>query len=339
MGKMEMLVLGGTRFLGPEVVRAALARGHAVTLFNRGKSDPRAFPGLLTLRGDRNGDVSALNDRRFDTVVDTSAYVPAHVARVALALRGQVGHYTLVSSVSVYSSFGKSRDALTEDSPVATLSDEATEEVTGETYGALKALCERKAEAAWPGRTAAVRPGLIVGPGDPTDRFTFWPVRVARGGEVLAPGDGSAELQVVDVRDLAAWIVTLAETGTAGVFNAVGYARPVSFGEMLAEARLAAGGDASFAWVPALFLAEKGVEAWHQLPAWLSPEVQAHVANERAVGRGLTFRSVGRTIADTLEWVQATGRRPAWGVGAVPGLSLEREAALLQEWRGRDTPR
>ena len=339
MGKLKVLVLGGTRFLGPEVVWAALARGHAVTLLNRGKTDPRAFPSLPALRGDRDGDMSALEGKTFDAVVDTCAYVPAQVRRVARALGGRVGHYTLVSSVSVYAAFGKSPGAITEDSPTARVPDEAAEEVTGGTYGALKALCEREAEAAWPGRTAAVRPGLIAGPGDPTDRFAYWPVRVGRGGEVLAPGDGEAEVQVIDVRDLAAWIATLAEAGDAGVFNAVGFPRPLSFREMLDAAREAAGSDASFSWVSAPFLAEHGVEPWHPLPAWLPPGVQAHVANERAVARGLKFRPVAQTIADTLSWVRATGRQPAWGTGAVPGLSPERESTLLKEWSERGRPR
>jgi 2'-hydroxyisoflavone reductase len=326
---LKILMLGGTAFLGPEIVAPAVARGHTVTLFNRGKTNPGLFPDLEKLRGDRNGDVSALKGRTFDAVFDTSAYASSHVKRVREVLGDAVGHYTLVSTISVYPGVGSSRDPIDEDSPVGVLDDPTSEKVTDTSYGPLKALCEKAAEAAWPGRVANVRPGLIVGPGDPTDRFTYWPARVARGGEVLAPGDGNDEAQCIDVRDLGAFIVRLAEEKTVGVYNAVGFEGRVSFAELLHGAKCAIRHDASFTWVPAPFLEKQGVSAWQNLPLWLPPEGNAHVKNARALAKGLVFRPVAQTLADTLAWARETKRDVAWGTGRAPGLSAAREAEVL----------
>jgi 2'-hydroxyisoflavone reductase len=336
---LKILMLGGTGFLGPRIVEHAVSRGHAVTLFNRGKTQPGLFPDLEKLRGDRNADVSALKGRSFDAVLDTSAYVPSHVRRVKEALGDGVGHYTMVSTVSVYPGMGQSRDPIDEDTPVGALDDPTTEKVTGATYGPLKALCERAAEAAWPGRVANVRPGLIVGPGDPTDRFTYWPVRVARGGVVLAPGDGSDEAQCIDVRDLGEWIVRLAEEGTTGTYNAVGFEGRVSFEELLHGAKCAIRHDVSFTWVPAAFLETHKVSAWHHLPMWVPPEANGHVSNARATARGLRFRPVAQTLADTLAWVRETKREVAWGTGRTGGLSPEREAEVLAAWSASTPPK
>jgi 2'-hydroxyisoflavone reductase len=332
---LKILMLGGTAFLGPEVVEPAVARGHTVTLFNRGKTRPELFPDLEKLRGDRNGDVSALKGRSFDAVFDTSAYVPAHVRRVREALGAGIGHYTLVSTVSVYKSMGGSRDPIDETSPVGSLDDPTTEKVTDTTYGPLKALCEKAAEEGWPGRVAHVRPGLIVGPGDPTDRFTYWPARVARGGEVLAPGDGNDEVQCIDVRDLGAWIVRLAEEGTAGTYNAVGFEGRVSFAEFLHGAKCALRHDVSFTWVPPAFLASQKVGPWHNLPLWIPAEGNGHVRNERGIAKGLVFRPIAGTIADTWAWVRETKREVAWGTGRSPGLSPARESEVLAAYRKR----
>jgi len=326
---LKILMLGGTAFLGPEIVGPAVARGHTVTLFNRGKTHPGLFPDLEKLHGDRNGDVSALKGRSFDAVFDTSAYVPAHVRRVREALGDGVGHYTLVSTISVYPAVGSSRDPIDESSPVGTLADPATEKVTNESYGPLKALCEQAAEAAWPGRVACVRPGLIVGPGDPTDRFTYWPVRVARGGEVLAPGDGTDEAQCIDVRDLGLFIVRVAEEKTTGTYNAVGFEGRVSFAELLHGAKCAIRHDVAFTWVPAPFLEQQKVTPWQNLPLWIPPEGNGHVKNERARAKGLVFRPVARTIADTLAWARETKREVAWGTERAPGISAAREAEVL----------
>jgi 2'-hydroxyisoflavone reductase len=336
---LKVLMLGGTGFLGPEIVGPAVARGHAVTLFNRGRTNPGLFPDLERLRGDRNSDVSALKGRSFDAVIDTSAYVPAHVRRVAEALGDRVGHYTMVSTISVYPALGQSRETVTEESPVGTLEDETTERVTPETYGPLKVLCERAAEKAWPGKVAHVRPGLIVGPGDPTDRFAYWPVRVARGGEVLAPGDGSTEAQFVDVRDLGEWIVRLAEERTTGVYNALGFRGRLSFEEMLHGAKCAIRTDCSFTWVSEEFLEAEKVAPWHALPLWFPHAAAGRVENERAIAKGLVFRPVAKTIADTLAWTVETKREVAFGTGRRAGLSSEREAALLAAWRARSAPK
>src|SRR5215213_1190009 len=217
---MRILILGGTVFLGRHVAEAALARGHDLTLFNRGQTNPELFPDVERLRGDRTGDLAALSGREWDAVVDTSGYVPRAVRASAELLRDSARHYTFVSSISVYASYA---EAVTEDSPVAQLDGASAEELAPDfsNYGALKALCEEEAERAFGGRALNVRAGLIVGPHDPTGRFTYWPHRIARGGEVLAPGAPRRPVQLIDVRDLAAWIVDSAETGLAGRFNAV----------------------------------------------------------------------------------------------------------------------
>ncbi len=333
---LKILMLGGTAFLGPEIVEFAVARGHRVTLFNRGKTHAELFPDLEKLRGDRNGDVSTLRGRSFDAVFDTSAYVPAHVRRVREALGDGVGHYTLVSTISVYPKFGETREPIDEDTPVGIAPDPTVEKVSNELYGPLKALCEKAAEESWPGRVANVRPGLLVGPGDPTDRFTYWPARVAAGGEVLAPGDGTDEAQMIDVRDLGRWIVALAEARTTGVMNAVGFEGRLSFAELLHGAKCAIRHDVAFTWVAAAFLAEQKVAPWQNLPLWLGPDGTAHVRNDRAIAKGLTFRPVAQTIADTLAWLRSTRREVAWGKGAAPGLTAEREKEVLAAWRKRD---
>ena len=277
--------------------------------------------------------MSALKGRSFDAVFDTSAYVPAHVRRIKEALGDGVGHYTLVSTISVYPKLGETRDAIDEDTPVGKATDPTAEKASNESYGPLKALCENAAEEAWPGRVANVRPGLIVGPGDPTDRFTYWPARIGAGGEVLAPGDGNDEAQLIDVRDLGRWIVAVAEAGTTGVYNAVGFEGRLSFAELLHGAKCALRHDVSFTWVPAPFLAEQKVAPWQNLPLWLPPEGNGHVKNEKALAKGLTFRPVAQTIADTLAWVREAKREVAWGTGASPGLSTEREKAVLAAWK------
>ena len=332
---LKILVLGGTAFLGPEFVTLAVARGHTVTLFNRGKTQPGLFPDLEKLHGDRNGDVSALRGRTFDAVLDTSAYVPSHVRRIREVLGETVAHYTLVSTISVYPSLGQSRDVIDEDSPLGKMDDPTSEKVSDGSYGPLKALCEKAAEAAWPGKVANVRPGLIVGPGDPTDRFTYWPARVARGGEVLAPGDGNDEAQCIDVRDLAAFLVRVTEEHTVGVYNAVGFEGRVSFAELLHGAKCALRHDVTFTWVPAAFLEKQQVAAWQNLPLWLPPDGNGHVKNERAIAKGLAFRPVARTLADTWAWVRESHREVAWGTGKAPGLSEAKEAAVLAAYRVR----
>ena len=328
---MKLLVLGGTVFLGRHVVEAALARGHAVTLFNRGQHNPELYPEAEKLRGDRDGGLDALAGRDWDPVGDTFAYVPRLAGDAARRLADHVGHYTFVSSISVYADF--KRPGLDEDAALGTLPDDGVEEVNGETYGPLKALCERAAEAALPGRVNHVRAGLIVGPHDQSDRFTYWVRRAARGGEMLAPVGPDYPVQWVDVRDLAEWIVAVAEAGTAGAFNATGPERPLPLGRLLDACRRAAGSDAAATWVDEAFLTEQKVGAWVELPLWAPAEAAGimQVDCARARAAGLRFRTVDETVADTLAWDRTRPQQEALRAGLTP----EREAELLRAWRTR----
>ena len=326
---MDILILGGTGFLGRHLVEAALGRGHRVTLFNRGIKAPDLFPEVETIEGDREADLSSLSGRRWDAAIDTCGYVPRVVRASARTLADAVDHYTFVSSISVYS------DAIVpganEDAPVRELPDPTVEEVTGETYGGLKALCERAVEEEMPGRVSSVRPGLISGPHDPTDRFTYWPRRIAAGGEVLAPDRPERGVQFIDVRDLAAWIIEMAAERRTGTFNATGPNHKLEMGRLL-EACKAVGGDAELIWVSEDFLEEHGVEPFTDLPLWVPREDAAllEVDCGRAIEAGLTFRSLSETIEDVLDWDRArpVGREPA------AGLTPEREQELLRAWRG-----
>jgi nucleoside-diphosphate-sugar epimerase len=334
---VKLLILGGTMFVGRHLVEAALARGHEVTIFNRGQHNPELFPEVEKLRGDRDGDLGALRGRRWDAVVDTSGFVPRLVRDSAKLLADAVGLYVFISSVSVYADHSQPAD---EDSKVGTLEDESVEEITGATYGPLKVLCERAAEEAMPGRVLVIRPGLIVGPDDKTVRFSYWTGRVARGGEVLAPGSPDKQIQVIDSRDLAEWTIRMAEENRTGVFNANGPDYRLTMGRFLEECRSVSGGDARLTWVDEKFLVERGVEAWSELPLWIPEEDEPHryfMANkiERALAAGLTFRPLADTIRDTLAWqsqnVVTTKDKP--GV-PVPDQTLrpERERELLEEW-------
>lgn len=332
---MKLLVIGGTRFLGRHFVEAALARGHALTLFNRGRSAPGLFPGVETVMGDRDGGLAALlspKDRTWDAVLDPSGYVPRVVRSSAAALAGRAGSYAFVSSISAYAT--PIAPGADESAPLATLADPATEAITGETYGALKAACEREAVAAFGERALVVRPGLIVGPHDTTARFPYWPRRLARGGDVLAPGDGRQPVQVIDARDLAAWMLAMLERGAGGTFNATGPAEPVTLGEVLEGAAGALGVPSRLVWVPEAFLLERGVQPWTELPLWVPPEEGGldEVSIARALAAGLTLRPLAETVRDTLAWDLA---RPDSAREGSPAMKPEREAELLAEWRER----
>ena len=320
---MRVLVLGGTQFLGRHVVESAVAAGHTVTLFNRGQTRPELFPGVEKLRGDRDGDTSALAGRSFDAVVDTSGYLP-RVVGATLGALGDVGHYTFVSSISVYADLSTPAG---EEAPKAEL-EEPTEEFRGPAYGALKALCEQVVLERFPDAFVP-RPGLIVGPWDPTGRFTYWPQRFLDPGPVLAPAPDDAPAQVIDVRDLAAWIVDSAERGRAGMFNAV--APSTTRADVLETCRLAAGSDAEVVWVDPDFLTGHEVGEWMELPLWLhDPGYAAMLSTpvERALAAGLTHRPLVETVAATLEWI-ATGSAPN---DPPAGLAREKEVAVLDAW-------
>jgi 2'-hydroxyisoflavone reductase len=323
---MKLLLLGGTKFLGRAAVEEALRRGHEVTLFTRGRTNPELFPEAEHLHGDRDGDLSALEARTWDAVIDPSGFVPRVVRASAELLADAVGHYVFVSSISVYRSF--SQAGFDEDAPLIELEDPTVEEVM-EYYGGLKALCEDVVAEVYPGRSANIRAGLLVGPHDPTDRFTYWPLRVARGGEVLAPAPPDRPVQFVDARDLGAWLVMLAENRTPGAFNAT--APPLPLAELLDSCKRVSGSDASFRWVDEAFLLDRQVGQWMELPLWLAqsdPE-WAHMQEadvSRAIAAGLSFRPLDETVRDTLAWAQA---REEPGTADGVGLAGEREAELL----------
>ncbi len=327
----RILILGGTGFLGPALVEAARERGDEVTLFNRGKTNPGRFTDVEQLPGDRDGKLDALRGRKWDVAIDTSGYVPRVVRMSAELLAPAVERYVFVSSISVYDeAIPPGSD---EGGKLAPLEDPASEEVR-KFYGALKAASERAAEAAMPGRVLVVRPGLIVGPGDPTDRFTYWPVRLDQGGEVLAPGDGKDPVQVIDVRDLAAWMVTMSDRRATGTFNAVGPARTTVMRQMLDDCQAGIGSKASLTWVPWPFLEKEKVEPWGDMPVWIpsgTPESgMSQVSIARALAAGLAFRPISVTARDTLAWWKTLPEERRSKLRA--GLSRDREAQVLAAW-------
>jgi len=321
---VRLLLLGGPKFVGRAVIDVASARGHEVTLFNRGTTGAGLYPELDRVVGDRDGGLEGLRGREWDAVVDTSGYLPRVVGQSAGLLADAVGHYVFVSSISVYASFAEIVD---EGSALAEPSAPGSEDISAD-YGALKALCEREVDTAFPGRSTAVRAGLIVGPHDPTGRFTYWPHRVARGGDVLVPGPAWRPVQLVDVRDLAAWIVTAAEERLSGAFNATG---PATMGAVLDAARRASGSTARAVEVDDAFLTGQGVGEWMELPLWIDPSNDdwrhfMEVDATRATAAGLTFRPLDDTVAATLA-----------DAGLVDGVGLtpERETELLTAWWSR----
>ena len=327
---MDVLILGGTGFLGRYLVEAALGESHRVTLFNRGLTEPELFPEIGKLEGDREENLSALQGRCWDVVIDTCGYVPRVVRATAGILADAVDHYTFVSSISVYpDDIAAGAD---EEAPVRELPDPTVEEVTGETYGGLKALCERAAEEEMPGRVSNVRPGLISGPHDPTDRFTYWPRRISAGGEVLAPDREERTVQYIDVRDLASWIIGMSEEHRTGTYNATGPDYELTMGRLLQECEVVGGAGAELVWVSESFLEENGVQPFTELPLWVPREHAAMLAVDcsQAIEAGLTFRPLAETIEDVLDWDHArpAGREPA------AGLRPEREQELLRTWQG-----
>ena len=325
---MHILVLGGTQFLGRHVAETAVDRGHSLTLFNRGQTRPGLYPDVEKLRGDRDGDLASLVGRSFDAVVDTSGYLPRVVSATLDAL-GDVGHYTFVSSVSVYASLA---EPAAEDSPTAVLEEE-TEDFRSPAYGPLKALCETAVRSRFP-EAFIPRPGLIVGPWDPTGRFTYWPKRFLDPGPVLAPAPPAAPAQVIDVRDLAAWIVDAAERGLAGTFNAV--APPTTWGELIETCRVAAGSEAEVVWVDPAFLLEQEVGEWMELPLWLHDPAYASMLVtpvERALAAGLSIRQLVETVSATLEWIATDDDAPSDPRPA--GLARDKEQRVLEAWADR----
>lgn len=321
---MNLLLLGGTRFVGLHITAAALARGHRVTLFNRGTTNPALFPEAEKLRGDRGGDLSALKGRRWDAVIDINAYLPRHVRATAELLKDAVDRYVFISTISVYEDL--SVPGTTEESPLKEPhpEDEDLDDMPPGGYGRLKVLCERVAEAALPGRVLRVRPCIVVGPEDHTRRFPYWVVRVAHGGEVLAPGRPERPVQIIDARDLASWVVEMTERREAGVYNVVGPKGVLTMREMLETCREVSGSDARFTWGSDELLKERGIK----LPLW-QPEKEEGVdavRNDKAIAQGLTFRPLAETVRDTLAWASGAPEERASS-----RLTPEREAELLRK--------
>lgn len=336
--KKKLLILGGTNFLGPHVVRAALARGHTVTLFNRGKTHAELFPEVEKLHGDRDGHLEALANRKWDAVIDPSGFVPRLVKASAELLAPNVDHYVFISTISVYKRLSVVGDD--ENAPLETTDDPTSEDVKAH-YGALKALCEQAAEKAMPGRVATLRPGLIVGPGDPTGRFSHWPTRLAEGGEVIGPGDGTTPVQWIDGRDLAQWIVKVVEDRTVGTYTAIGPAQRTTMKQVLDACNEAGGNRAKITWVDGKFLDDQGVAGWRDLPMWLDnndPDAKGFgtLNNARAIAKGLTFRPILDTAKDTLAWL-ATLPTDERAKVADSGVARDKELAVLAAWKSRKT--
>ena len=332
---LRILILGGTGFIGPYQVQYALDRGHTVTLFNRGRTNPHLFPEVEKLVGDRDGDLTALEGRRWDVVIDNSASDPARVERSARLLRDAVGLYLFVSTRSVY--YDTSRVPMTVDAEVFSHENTTVEPGGRLPYGLAKALSERTTREFFPERALIVRPSLIVGPGDLTDRFTYWPVRIARGGEVLAPGDGSDFVQVIDARDLSEWMIRLAEQRVTGTYNALGPRTPWSFAELLHGIKAVTTADARFTWVDTDFLLAHDVRPYREMPVWMPArdgrEGFGRFDISREVALGLTFRPLAVTARDTLDYYDAQPEERQRELRA--GIEPEREIEVLRLWHAR----
>lgn len=337
---LRILILGGTGFTGPFQVAYAMARGHKVTVFNRGKTKRGELPeGVEKLVGDRNGQLDALKGRQWDVVIDNPTSLPVWVRDAAEVLKGNVERYVFISTISVYGDGKKPND---ETAELAKYEGADAMKETRETliasefklYGPLKALAEAEAEKWFPKKTLVIRPGLIVGPGDQTDRFTYWPVRIDRGGEVLAPGEPSDPVQFIDARDIAEWTIRMVEKGATGIYNATGPEKPLPVGEMLSGIKAALKSDAKFTWANVEFLAEHNVSPWSDMPVWVPPSGEegglGRTSIAKALAAGLTFRSLADTARDTLAYFKSLPAERQAKLQA--GLSPEREAEVLAAW-------
>ena len=328
---LKILILGGTGFLGPHLVERARGRGHTLTLFNRGKTHAELFPELEKLRGDRKDDLKSLKGRKWDACIDDTGYLPKHVTATAELLAPNLKHYLFVSSISVFPEDVK--PGADESYPVQPLTEPDTTEVDKH-YGALKAACERAAESAMPGRTTNIRPGLIVGPGDNTDRYTYWPVRLDRGGEALAPGSGNDPVQYIDVRDLAAFMIHTVEANLTGTFNCPGPERRLTMKELLVACAKASPNPAKLVWVDEKFLEKEKVSAWSDMPVWTGSESGfSQLSNSKATKAGLAFRSAEETAKDTLAWWKGLPEQRRKKLYA--GIAPEREREVLAKWAAK----
>jgi 2'-hydroxyisoflavone reductase len=344
---LKILILGGTGFTGPEQVEYALARGHDVTLINRNRTRPDFFKGrkqVEQLIGDLNGDMSALKDRKFDVVIDNPTTMPAWVRNVAQYMKGNVGHYIFISTISVYPDSSKPwADETDKLTPLPEGLDPYTvpAERRNQLYGALKTFSESEVAKHYPRIHTIIRPGLIVGKLDASDRFTYWPYRIDKGGEVLAPGTGQDNVQFIDSRDLAEFTVRMAENKELGIYNATGPEKPLTMAEMLYGIKAVTTSGAQFIWVPADFLATQQVRGWSNMPVWIAPSDRTVGFSRRsiakALSKGLTFRPLAVTARDTLDWNKT---RPADQLkrledGATAGMPAAREAEVIAAWKAK----
>src|SRR5881409_3960632 len=335
---LRILILGGTGFTGPYQVRYALGRGHKVTTFNRGKTHPGELPNEgEQLIGDRNGKLDALKDRQWDVVIDNPTTLPAWVRDVAQILKGNVERYVFISTISVYGDVktGPDENAPTEKYEGADPYKETLEAMKAsgyKTYGPLKALSEQETQKWFLDKSLIIRPGLIVGPRDETDRFTYWPVRVDRGGEALAPGNPSDPVQFIDGRDLAEWTIRMVEDRETGIYNATGPAKPLGVGGMLDETKAALKSNATFTWVTEDFLTQQKVEPWYDMPVWTGKDSGLALEKiDRALSKGLTFRPLAETARDTLAWFKSLPQDRQSKLRT--GLTPERETQVLTAWK------
>lgn len=337
--KLSILILGGTGFIGPNQVRYALDRGHDVTLFNRGQTNPGLFPTVKKLVGDRNAPDghNVLKGKKFDVVIDNPTTLPQWVKGAGEALKGNVGHYIFVSTISVFSSYPSPLDEngpLHEPGDMNVAPDQAR---VGNNYGRLKVRSEMEAKTQFGENVTIVRPGLIVGPGDLTDRFSYWPIRIEKGGEIMAPGSPNDATQYVDARDLSEWIIRLAETKTLGTFNATGPKSPTNMAELLYGIKAVTTSNAKFTWVDADFLQANQVRAWSEMPVWVAPRggnafmLQTNCA--KAWAAGLTFRPLAVTAKDTLDWYHT--RTPEEQTKLAAGIAPEKEKTVLAAWNAK----
>ena len=338
---LRILILGGTGFTGPFQVRYALERGHKVTVFNRGKTHPGETPKEVEqLIGDRNGQLDALKNRKWDVVIDNPTMLPAWIRDAAQILKGNVERYVFISTISVFAD--TSKPGVDESAPLAKYTGADPMKETRDTviaskfalYGPLKALSEKEAEKWFPKQALVIRPGLIVGPRDESDRFTYWPVRLDRGGEVLAPGDQSDPVQFIDGRDLAEWVIRMVEQRETGIYNATGPAKELGIGQMLDTIKSANKSNATFTWVNADFLEAQKVAPWSDMPVWIPPRGEeaggARISIQRALGKGLIFRPLADTARDTLAWFKSQPAERQSKLKA--GLTPEREVEVLAAW-------
>jgi 2'-hydroxyisoflavone reductase len=332
---MRLLVLGGTQFVGRHIVETALARGHELTLFNRGQTAASLFPQIECRRGDRRGDLSALASGEWDAVLDTCGYLPREVEASARLLVGRVGRYAYISSISAYASFSQPGDEQSPLASVQTLADPDTEVVDGASYGPLKAACEARVQLAFgETRSLLIRPGLVVGPHDATQRFTYWPARLAQARDdepVLAPGSPQDGLQFIDARDLAAFVLDQVEQGASGAYNAVAAPAQWTRAELLSSCAAVAGTRPRLVWVDSATLLARGAKPWNELPLWL-PDAHEYAgfmqaSNAKALAAGLRIRPLAETVADTLAWWRSLP--PEQQAFSKAGMSAEREAELL----------